>query len=817
MMPVFKIRRFAYFGLFATTLAILMFENLLTRIFSVTMWYHFAFMAVSIALFGMTVGAVIVYLLPQRFTEERIGNQLVTTALWFSVTIVISFLIHINLPMGNSETTLISLLFTYVLISIPFVFAGINTCLMLTKFPGEIGRLYAADLSGAALGCIAFILVLRITDGPTAIFVVALIASLAALFYAISFGNEKFKRITLMASLALLVFVSVQTVLVNNQRSLVRLKWVKGSLEQELLHEKWNSYSRIRVWGDPDASRSPFSWGISSTYPAERKTNYLSMDIDSVAATVVSAFDGDLEEVDYLKYDVTNVAHYLRPQAEVLVVGTGGGRDILAALAFEQAAVTGIEINENIIAVVTEEYNDFSGNQHQVPGVTFVNDEARSYITRSEAVYDIIQVSLIDTWAATASGAFVLTENSLYTLEAWETFFEHLTPAGVLSFSRWYFQDLPGEMYRLTALASTALAQQGVANPREHIVIVRHIAEIDGEDVPNGIGTLLVSKAPFSAADLRIIEAVADELLFDLILTPDDALDANFAQIASGTETEAFIAAFPLNIAPPTDDNPFFFQMLRLQNILDLQSFYQGSNNFNVTAVYILGSLLLIVSFLALSFIIVPLLLTRKKLAASKPRNALPLSLFFACIGVGFMMIEISQLQRLTVFLGHPTYSLSVVLFSLLLSSGIGSYLTQGIRTNVRRAAGVRLLVLLGVIGLFGLITPTVIRTFAGAITPVRIIMAVLILFPMGLFMGMAFPLGMKIAARQAPSMTPWFWGINGAMSVFASVFTVVISVGAGIATSFWTGLVCYVVAFAAILWMIRFAKAPERALRNQP
>jgi hypothetical protein len=299
-----------------------------------------------------------------------------------------------------------------------------------------------------------------------------------------------------------------------------------------------------------------------------------------------------------------------------------------------------------------------------------------------------------------------------------------------------------------------------------------------------------------------MIEDVTNELLFDLILTPDYSIDSNFERITSGTHLNDFIAEFPLNIAPPTDDNPFFFHMLRLRDILDFKSYNQGMMNFNVIAVFTLGTLLIIVFVLTVLCIIIPLLLTSKRLVNSETRNAFPLSIFFAFIGLGFMMIEISQMQRLTVFLGHPTYSLSVVLFSLLLSSGVGSYFTERVHTKVLYSTGIRILILLCIIGIFGIVTPAMIRSFSGAVTPIRIFLAVLVLFPMGFFMGMAFPLGLKIASTQANSLTPWFWGINGAMSVFASVLAIAISLSSGISSSFWTGFGCYAVSLIAILWM---------------
>jgi hypothetical protein len=413
--------------------------------------------------------------------------------------------------------------------------------------------------------------------------------------------------------------------------------------------------------------------------------------------------------------------------------------------------------------------------------------------------FDIIQVSLIDSWAATAAGAFVLTENSLYTVEAWKIFLDHLNPNGVLTFSRWYFRDSPGEMYRLTSLASASLTQLGVDNPRKHIVIVRHMRREDGRDTPDGIGTILVSIEPFSDKDLDTIEQITNEMQFDLVLSPRFSLDSTFATIASGKDLDIFTARFPLNISAPTDDSPFFFHMLRLRDIFDQELWDQGMMSFNMKAVYVLGALLITVGGLTILCIFVPLILTTKKATL---RGAVPLFIFFATIGFGFMLVEISQMQRLIIFLGHPTYGLSVVLFALLLSSGLGSYSTQKISyLGMKSSAIVRLFFLLCVIFLFGKLTPYAISISQGAMTMRRVLVAIVLLFPMGLFMGMAFPLGMKIASTKSASITPWLWGINGATSVCASVLAVVIALSLGISTVFWAGFSCYVVAFIAFVW----------------
>jgi hypothetical protein len=504
--------------------------------------------------------------------------------------------------------------------------------------------------------------------------------------------------------------------------------------------------------------------------------------------------------VDHLKYDVTNVAHYLRPDSRVIVVGTGGGRDVLSALAFNQKQVTGVEINEGIIDLVNRRFGDFTGHLDRDPRVQFVNDEARSYLARLDDRADLIQISLIDTWAATASGAFVLTENSLYTVEAWRIFLEHLAPRGMLSVSRWYYADRPGEVYRLATLASATLMQMGMTRPGDHYAIVR-ARPAAAPNAPDGVGTMLLSRDPLSVHDLDVLEAVASKMHFEIVQSPRFSADDTFAAIASGTRMRDAVAGHPLNISAPTDDTPFFFHMLRLRDVFNTARWHdQGIVRFNMTAVGVLGVLMLTVTLLTAGCIVVPLLLAGSRFL-DRPNGRRGIRshlLFFAAIGFGFMLIEISQVQRLTIFLGHPVYSLSVVLFSLLLASGLGS-LSTGI-LDVERwrltLVGLLLLVLIG----FGVLTPIVIRQFEAASTPMRIAISVAILLPIGFFMGMAFPIGMRRALETSPAIAPWLWGVNGAASVCASVLVVVIAIGAGISTAFWVGVACYVVAVGALV-----------------
>ncbi len=579
-----------YLGLFFVALATVMYEIVLTRIFSVTMWYHFAFVAISVAMFGMTVGAIIVYLRPAFFTQERVAEHLTLGAVLFAVSAVVSFVISLFVPFDGEVTIggLLSTGLTYAIIAVPFVFSGICVALALTKFPQRVGKLYACDLIGAATGCLLVIVTLNVTDGPTAVIAVGALAGLAAVVFGVR-ASPRLRRASVAVALVLGAFAAAHTVLVRDESPLVRLQWVKGRAEPRALYEKWNSFSRVTVFGDPTQPTAPAGWGVSAAFRPERGVRQLSLLIDASAGTVLTGYDGNPADLEHLKYDVTNLVHYVRQGARVLVIGVGGGRDVLSAVLFGQRSVLGVEINQDIIGTVNGKFGGFTGHLDRLPQVRFVNDEARSYIARQTERFDIIQISLIDTWAATSAGAFVLTENSLYTAEAWKLFLDRLSPNGILAVSRYHFRSRPDETYRLTSLAHAALTRAGVTDPRPHIVIVKQI-DASGR-TPVGIATMLVGRAPFSDRDLDTIEAVAQKMQFEVVLSPRFSADDTFTTLASADDPRRFLASFPVNIAAPTDDSPFFFHTLRLRNVFDRAKSGQELDHINMKAVSVLGAL----------------------------------------------------------------------------------------------------------------------------------------------------------------------------------------------------------------------------------
>jgi len=804
--PAFKVvgsrlpRAHIYAGLFLVTLATLMLEVLLTRIFSVILWYHFAFVAVSVALFGMTLGAVIVHLTPRYFSGPALAARLAGASLLFGLTtaaaLAAALTLEFKAPALRSELAPLAPL--YLLVAVPFTFSGIVVSVALTRFPQRVNRLYAADLIGAALGCTAVIGLLNVLDAPSAVIAVGAVAALGAVFFSLGARASSMRAAAALLTVALIAFA-----LFNASSKALHVRWVKGAPAPKVLYERWNAFSRIAV---SDYADTPVGWygaNVDRSYAVKQ----LWLDIDANAASVLTRFTGDLKPLGYLPYEIAAAPYWLRPNADVLVIGAGGGRDILTALTMHQKSVTGVEINGDIVRAVNDRFGGFTGHLDRIPNVRIITDEARSWIDRSDQKFDIIQCSLIDTWAATAAGAFVLSENSLYTQQAWVSILKHLTPRGVFSVTRWYFYRAPGEIMRCLSLARASLEQLGVRDARRHLAVVRCMRDAEGNFVRDGVGTVLVSRSPLSGDDVRRLDAYARRVGFDLVLSPAVCGFPLFEQLLSAPALSDFTASFYLDISPPTDDRPFFFHMLRLRDWAAPRPLMeQGKVAMHLQAISVLGRLLLTTVILALLFLIVPLALSYRR-ERYPLRSLAPGLLFFAAIGLGFMLVEISQMQRLIIFLGHPVYGLSVVLFGLLGASGVGSLVAGGIALeNPRpwRRIAVVMAALLAVLVLFGFVTPTLTAAARSWPTAQRVLLATGLLVPIAFLMGAPFPLGMKLASRSARAPTAWYWGINGATSVVASVAAMALALTVGISATFFVGVACYAAAAVFLILLSR-------------
>jgi hypothetical protein len=772
--------RSVYTAVFLIGFATLTIEIAFTRLLSVISYYHLAFFAVSTAMLGMTAGAVTVFTRAHVFNEQRLFKTLAQAGSGFALSAVVSALAVCLIPIGleGSQMKIIGLLALTFFCSLPFYFSGIIVTALLTRTGFQVPKIYGFDLIGASFGCLFVLAGLNFFDAVSLI-IFSGSAGVAAyfIFSARTGSANKAPGILLLFFILLLSFSNRFT------RNGIRPLIVKGKVEvaSDHLLEKWNSFSRVLVFQKKNAP--PQLWGASPVTPPQLLEQY-HMSIDGDAATVVRRFTSPADG-EHLKYDLTALAYYLRDSARTCVIGVGGGKDIQTAICFGSRQITGIDINPVFIDLLKNRFGSFTGIARH-PEVSLHLEEARSYLSHTKEQYDIIQMSLVDTWAATGAGAFSLSENNLYTVEAWKTFLSRLSDSGLLTVSRWYNPSNLGETGRLLSLAVAASLASGIREPEKHIALV----------TINNLATLILSRQAFSEADIFRLQQKTGELRFHPVLIPGqatgDPLLNQIVRARSLHELNEAVKGSSLNYTPPTDENPYFFNMLKLTDLkfktLNTESgIMKGNLQATITLLLLIACLLAV----AVATIAVPLFLkTKANGRTAFNRAAISGALYFCLIGAGFMLVEIALVQRLSVFLGHPVYGLGILLFSMILSTGAGSLLVEKVvvRKWLRLYPVIAACCVLGI----GLLVPVVMSNMMVYAIWQKALISVLMIFPLGFCLGWFFPIGMQMARGSQSALTPWYWALNGIFGVLFSAIAVLISIYAGISVNFYIGALVY-------------------------
>jgi len=773
-------------GLVSATL--LMTELALTRIFSVVMYYHFAFLAISIALFGLSASGVFAYVARRRLAAYETAPLLSAASLVYAACTVLSLflLVRIRVGLNYSPTNLALMLAIYALAALPFFTGGFVITLAISRLTPRINLVYAADLIGAASGCVVLIPLLNRLGAPGVVLAAATLAVGAAVLFVAEQGRRR-----AAAAGALLLAVP----LTGQVSGIAGFDVVdtKGHQGDRVLFTKWNSFSRIGVY-----DRIHGDWSLSPAYKGPLPDTRF-MDIDSAASTPILGLASDLSNAQYLRYELTALAYHLAemrgPGFKAMVIGPGGGRDLASALVFGAGQVDGVEINP-IIAddVMRDRFREFSGGIYTHPRIRIAVDDGRSFIRRSTEEYDVIQASLVDTWAATAAGAYTLTENTLYTVEAFNDYLDHLTDSGLLTITRWVFDGL-----RLVSLARAAGGARGWSMA-DRIAIVRH----------ERVATFLMKKTPFNPEEISHLRKVTRQLGFEVLYAPDDneqtstderwvdgTSTADYARLVRAPDPQQFYTAFHADISPTNDDRPFFFHTTKLQ---DQFSVAFGRAMLFGNGLSALLTLLGISAVLVVTFVLGPLALTGRE--ASYPHGWSWWLVYFGALGAGFMLIEVALLQRFVLLLGHPVYSLTVTLFSLLLGTGLGAAWSRRIDRQSLRRAGAMGLVLIAVIGLGVIAAVTPLITWAIPFSREgRIAIAVATLIPMGIALGIPMPAGLRLLAARAPDLVPWAWGMNGALSVLGATLAIFIAMNWGFQATLLVAAATYLVGCAAFLF----------------
>jgi hypothetical protein len=763
-------------GLACTTLATLILELSLTRIFSVVFYYHFAFLSISIALFGMGAGGIFSYVIASR--GRNLYSKLGVMSLANALCILASLTFILSRPFDVGA----DLALVYLAAALPFFLAGTVVSVAISEAIEQVDRAYFFDLAGASAGCLLLIPLLNWVGGPNTVIVAAVLYCVGAALWFDQAGSMRGRTAAVGGALLLAILV-----VVNGKIHIVDVRASKGGMLPPERFTAWNSFSRIAV-----LQRTP------------------SIIIDGDARTDLSRIDWDKEldpaERSTIMHIGPGVPYLVRPGAKALIIGAGGGPDVARALMGGSRDITAVEINPIIAnTIMRDKFVALSHGIYLRPEVRVVVEDGRSFIRRSAEKYQVLQATLVDTWASTAAGAFALSENNLYTTDAFYDYLTHLTDDGMVAITRWGFEP-PRESLRVVSLAMEALRRLGEADPGRHVAVLRgDIEDLEGKGAQD---TVLIWRKALTREDAAALRSIAAEGRLETLYLPGDAAVNPFGDLATSSDPQAFFRDYRYDVSPVSDDRPFFFYTVQPK---DLWRFLHDTNrkknmdkkiNRAVPVMFALVGISLAATALVL---LLPRWLLGSRLP--KQKGVMKFLWYFVCLGAGYILIEVTLIQKFVLLLGHPTYALTVIVFSMLVASGLGSYFsTKFIQGKDATLAGVLLGVTLLVVGLAIFARPLVEAAVSWPMVA-KIAVTVLSIAPAAFLMGIPFPSGLRRLEKQHAPSVRWAWSLNAAASVLGSAGAIFLAIYLGLRATLLIGGALYLCALFIILATPRVAE----------
>jgi spermidine synthase len=754
-----------YLGVAFTTMATLLLELAMTRIFSVVFYYHFAFLAISIALFGLGAGGVFSYVVAARRGElfDKLGQLSLLNAVVPVVSLV--FLLTRGEELGN-----FTLAAVYFFSALPFFVAGAIVSLAISETIERVDRVYFYDLLGAAGGCLLLIPLLNTLGGPNTVMAAAVLFAVAGgVWY--NLGERRGMRAAAVAlALGLVAFITY-----NAKEHWVDVKHAKGQTLDNELFVKWNSFSRIAI-------------------AREKQSGQVQIVIDADASTGIADFD--LEHLtERQKEDLTlqgpAFPYMTRPAAKTLIIGPGGGWDVARALATGSRDITGVEINPIIAnTIMRERFAYMSRRLYHRPDVHIHVEDGRSFVRRSPEKYQVLQATLVDTWASTAAGAFALSENNLYTTDAFYDYLSHLTDDGVVAITRWGFEP-PRESVRLLTLAREALARLGEDKPWRHVMVVREGSQKELENW-GARDTVLISRKPFSDADVARAEEIIARARMQKVYLPGTGTANAFGQALLAKNLDAWLDAYPFDVSPVGDDRPFFFYTVQPRDVWAfVTSMNKDSADYKINrAVPMLFSVVGVSLLATLIILALPPVLLGTRLP--REEGVLRFLMYFLCIGVGYILIQVALIQKFVLFLGHPTYALTVIIFSMLVASGLGSFASRKFVGDDDGKLGGVLAIVAILVAVLAFAAAEMTSALVGMELGWKMALTAGVIAPVAFFMGMPFPQGLaRLETFHKPSVR-WAWSLNAAASVLGSAGAIFLAIYLGLRQTLLLGGLLY-------------------------
>jgi hypothetical protein len=783
--------------------AALAYEVLLMRLFSIIQWHHFAYMIISLALLGYGASGTFIALagpsLLRRF--ER--------AYWFCLVLfglsaVACGLLAQRIPF-NAEEVLwdwhqpLRLLALYLLLSLPFFFAASGIALALTRYGKDVPRIYAADLLGAGAGSLGIVLLLFGVTPGTALQVIGVLGLLAALVASreLRLTQRRWPILALLGAALLIALPDAWLELqISPYKGLPQTLRIGGT---RILEERSSPLGLLTVV-ESEIIPLRHAPGLS-LYADTPIPEQLGLFTDADNMTAINHNPGQ-QPLPYLEWQTSALPYYLAEPEQVLVLGAGGGAEVQQALNHGVPRIDAVELNRQVIDLVSDDFAVYSGRLYQRPGVRVHIADARGFIRESRERYDLIQISLLDAFGASSAGLYALNENYLYTVEALQDYLQRLNPDGYLAISRW-IKLPPRDSLKLYATALRALRETGVAEPQLQLALIRGWQT----------ATLLVKNGAFIAREIDNLRAFCTARAFDVAWYPGmTEAEANlfnvleqpyFFQAATalnGSDDRNFMARYKFNIEPATDDRPYFFHFFKwrvLPEILALRG--QGGLPLLESGYLVMVATLLQAVVISSLFILLPLGMRRWETPGQSSRiRRTRIVLYFFAIGLAFLFIEIAFIQKFILFLDHPLYAVATVLTAFLVFAGLGSASISRLRKDTATPSRLAGKAVAGIVAL-GLAYSFLLGPLCDSLMTLslasRVLVSILLIAPLAFCMGMPFPLGLGRVGDGMPGFIPWAWGINGCASVVSAVMASLLAIQFGFTVVIISALLLYLAA----------------------
>lgn len=777
--------------------SIIAYEIVLVRLFSIAQWHHFAHMIISLAMLGFGFSGTIISL-TQAWLKRHFHTMYIVCGSTYSVSVIGCFILNQYIPFNPlmliwQPTQILLAGMIYLILSLPFFFGATCIGMVLLQFPERVDRLYFFDLFGSGISALGTIFMMYIIPPAQNLTLVTAVGFCSVLV--VNLGNRrKGNWKTMVPLLGFALIFSGYFLFKPVSIEVSPYKGLSSALnfpDAEVLSMRYSPRGLLQVVKSASIRAVP-GLSLGSQHPIPPQ---LGLFTDADAMTAITEFDGDLSKLAYLDDTISALAYHLVEKPNALVVGAGGGTDVLNALYHQSNTIDAVEMNPQVVGLVQQEYNDFSGQIYAPNSMVQVHlAEARTFIKSSTKKYDLIQISLLDSIGASGTGTHALSENYLYTVEAISDLFHHLAPNGVISITRW-LKTPPRDMIRLFATAVQALEEIDDQVPVDQLILVR-----DWQTA-----TLLIGNGQFDIEDRATIRHFCRQRSFDTVYYPGmPESEANFynqlaepdyfraAQSILFGDRQQFFQQYPFNIYPATDNRPYFFQSLRLSSLLHMmRTIRRNSLSFVEWGYPLLVATLIQAVLAGLGLIFLPLFLWRHRLQApSKQTHRSPVYLvlfYFLCLGAGYMFIEMAFIQKFLLLLGQPTYTVATVLCGFLVFSGLGSLFSTKFKNSGLLQQRNPILFAIGIVSLITCLylqfLPFIFSRLMVNSDIIKIIFSICLIGPLAFFMGMPFPLGIDLLRRCHPSFIAWAWGINGYTSVVSAILATCLAITFGFNT----------------------------------